>query len=48
MSSFYTSKVLDHVHNPRNVGSLEDANVVVKAGDPECGDALVFFHQNRE
>lgn len=43
MSELYTAKVLDHVHNPRNVGSLEDANVVVQAGDPGCGDALVFF-----
>lgn len=43
MSEAYTAKVLDHVHNPRNVGSLEDANVVVQAGDPTCGDALVFF-----
>jgi len=43
MSEFYTAKVLDHVHNPRNVGSLENANVVVQAGDPGCGDALVFF-----
>ena len=43
MSTQYSAKVLDHVHNPRNVGSIEDANVVVKAGDPSCGDALVFF-----
>jgi len=43
MSELYSAKVLDHVHNPRNVGSLEDANVVVQAGDPGCGDALVFF-----
>jgi nitrogen fixation NifU-like protein len=43
MSDIYSAKVLDHVHNPRNVGSLEDANVVVQAGDPSCGDALVLF-----
>jgi nitrogen fixation NifU-like protein len=43
MSTQYSAKVLDHFHNPRNVGSIEDANVVVQAGDPTCGDALVFF-----
>ena len=43
MNEFYSAKVLDHVHNPRNIGSIDDANVVVQAGDPDCGDALVFF-----
>lgn len=43
MSEHYSAKVLDHVQNPRNVGSIENANVVVQAGDPSCGDALVFF-----
>ncbi len=43
MSNYYTAKVIDHFNNPRNIGSIEDANVVVQAGDPGCGDALVFF-----
>lgn len=33
----------DHARNPRNVGLLEDANVVVQAGDPECDDKLIYF-----
>lgn len=43
MPEFYSEKVRDHVRNPRNVGSLDDANVVVQAGDPDCGDAVLFF-----
>mgnify|MGYP000934328111 FL=1 len=30
----YTAKVMDHFANPRNVGIIEDANVVVQVGDP--------------
>lgn len=41
--SQYTEKTLDHAKNPRNVGSLEDANVVVQVGDPDCGDTLLLF-----
>ncbi|HEX8949269.1 MAG TPA: iron-sulfur cluster assembly scaffold protein [Dissulfurispiraceae bacterium] len=36
-------RLLDHAHNPRNVGLLDDANVVIQAGDPECDDRLIFF-----
>lgn len=32
----------DHARNPRNVGLLDDANVVIQAGDPECDDRLVY------
>lgn len=36
-------KFLDHAHNPRNAGLLEDANVVIQAGDSECDDKQIFF-----
>jgi nitrogen fixation NifU-like protein len=39
----YSDKVMDHVANPRNIGVIEDADVVVKAGDPGCGDGLLIF-----
>jgi nitrogen fixation protein NifU and related proteins len=36
-------KFLDHARNPRNAGLLDDANVVVQAGDAECDDKQIFF-----
>ncbi|MEE9218804.1 MAG: Fe-S cluster assembly scaffold IscU [Acidobacteriota bacterium] len=39
----YSEKVLDHYHNPRNVGSLDrsDPNVGTGlVGAPECGDVM--------
>lgn len=39
----YSAKVVEHFSNPRNVGVIEDANVVVEVGDPSCGDALLIF-----
>lgn len=39
----YTEKVWEHFEHPRNIGVIEDANVVVRAGDPSCGDGLLIF-----
>ncbi|MEI7767867.1 MAG: Fe-S cluster assembly scaffold IscU [Phycisphaerae bacterium] len=39
----YSEKVLDHYHNPRNVGTLDKAAVNVGTGivgAPECGDVM--------
>jgi len=39
----YTQKVLDLFRNPRNLGKLEDANVIAVAGNPACGDMITFY-----
>jgi nitrogen fixation NifU-like protein len=38
-----SEKFLDHARSPRNAGLLEDANVVIQAGDSECDDRQIFF-----
>ena len=39
----YTQKVLDLFRNPKNLGKLEDANVIAVAGNPACGDMITLY-----
>ena len=39
----YTEEVMDHYRNPRNVGTLEDADMIGEAGSLACGDSLKLF-----
>ena len=39
----YTEEVMDHYRNPRNVGTIEDADMVGEAGSLACGDSLKLF-----
>ncbi len=39
----YSSTVMDHFKNPRNVGEIEDADGVGEVGNPLCGDMMTIY-----
>lgn len=44
----YTKQVMDHFANPRNVGTLDDADGVGEVGNPTCGDMMTFYIKIKE
>lgn len=41
--ALYSEKVMDHFRNPRNVGSIENADGVGEVGNPKCGDIMKIY-----
>ena len=39
----YSEKVMDHYRNPRNVGTIDNADAVGIAGSLTCGDQLKIY-----
>ena len=43
LQDLYREVILDHNRNPRNFGTLEDADKIIDGVNPLCGDKLKLF-----
>ena len=41
--ALYSEKVMDHFRNPRNVGVIENADVIGEVGNAKCGDIMKIY-----
>ncbi len=41
--ALYSDKVMDHFRNPRNVGTIENADGVGEVGNAKCGDIMKIY-----
>jgi nitrogen fixation NifU-like protein len=44
----YTSKVMEHFKNPRNMGEIPDADGIGTVGNPTCGDLMTMYIKVKE
>ena len=44
----YSKEVLDHFHNPRNVGEIANATATVEMTNPVCGDVMSLWVMVRD
>ena len=43
MADLYNKDVMDHFMNPRNVGTIKNADGVGETGNPTCGDIMKMY-----
>ena len=43
MAEQYSTKVMEHFTNPKNVGDMPDADGVGHVGNPVCGDIMEMY-----